>query len=532
MTDDPSPETGDSDNQNRITRKPQAPTGGSTHLDSTGTRERPIAENQALRERIDELEVTLADIRDELVELKSAHRNDDAGTVPPEASGATDTPRELVTQGGSPTKVIGRLSDDGGIGVLGEATGSGDTVGIKGMVDSTDGYGIHTPDDAKVDGTTELSSLSGTLTGGQEITTLAGQGLAVDESGALNGHTYKTESFTAAETTWSPISGLSTQTPVELTVDTNDLTYGRVSVGVDGSEVEMVWADQVLHRVLLPTNSVSVTSKDGWGLNTTKDVSSNSPTPTGVAFKYDGTKMFLTDGSKVLSYTLSSAWDISTASFSDSLDLSSETLDLEDLAFKPDGTKLFVIENYNVKVYSYDLSTAWTISSASLDTSTDVRDAGPTGLTFNNDGSKMTICTVDDQWVASYDLSSNWDVSTASLGEGGPFYDAGLTPPGPKTLRGLAYNNTGGKLFIVDDSFNPLIIDNRSTIYIYTLSTAFDISTASIQRTIGSFDRPRGIVIAGKDEFETSLYVTQFSQEVLWYDRGYEGSAAVSVKRE
>jgi hypothetical protein len=48
-----------------------------------------------------------------------------------------------VTQGGQPTKVIGRLSDDDGIGVLGEATGSGSTTGVWGTVDSSDGEGVY-----------------------------------------------------------------------------------------------------------------------------------------------------------------------------------------------------------------------------------------------------------------------------------------------------------------------------------------------------------------------------------------------------
>lgn len=38
-------------------------------------------------------------------------------------------------------------------GVLGRASGSGTTFGVAGVVDSAEGYGVYTPDDARVDGT-------------------------------------------------------------------------------------------------------------------------------------------------------------------------------------------------------------------------------------------------------------------------------------------------------------------------------------------------------------------------------------------
>jgi len=184
MTDDPSPETGDSEDGNRTTREPQAATGGGTHLESTETHGRLEAENQALRDRVDDLEATLADMRDELAELKSA-RNGNEVNEPSEASEATDATRELMTQGGSPTKVIGRLSDDGGIGVLGEATGSGETVGVKGMVGSTSGYGLHTPDDAEIEGVLEVTDID---TAGSNFTVEAGTTATGEAGNVFLGH--------------------------------------------------------------------------------------------------------------------------------------------------------------------------------------------------------------------------------------------------------------------------------------------------------------------------------------------------------
>lgn len=74
----------------------------------------------------------------------------------------------------------------GGEGVVAEMVGSGTTYAIKGTVQSSSGYGLYTPDNAKVDGTTELATLSGTLTGGQDVTNLDGNNLNIDSSGNLN----------------------------------------------------------------------------------------------------------------------------------------------------------------------------------------------------------------------------------------------------------------------------------------------------------------------------------------------------------
>lgn len=59
------------------------------------------------------------------------------------------TDRVLLTDGGDP-KVVGELPDDGGTGVLGKATGSGTTYGVRGEASS--GYGLGTPHDLLLKG--------------------------------------------------------------------------------------------------------------------------------------------------------------------------------------------------------------------------------------------------------------------------------------------------------------------------------------------------------------------------------------------
>ena len=77
-----------------------------------------------------------------------------------------------------------------------------------------------------------------------------------------------------------------------------------------------------------------------------------------VVFSADGTKMYMLgfDTDSVYQYTLSTAWDLSTASYdSDSFSVSSQDSQPKSVAFKPDGTKMYVVGTINDSVYQYSL---------------------------------------------------------------------------------------------------------------------------------------------------------------------------------
>ena len=73
-------------------------------------------------------------------------------------------------------------------------------------------------------------------------------------------------------------------------------------------------------------------------------VSSQEATPTGMAFSSDGAKMFVIgfDGDDVNEYTLSTAFDASTATFVDAFSVSSQDSSPTGMAFSNDGAKMFV----------------------------------------------------------------------------------------------------------------------------------------------------------------------------------------------
>ena len=74
-------------------------------------------------------------------------------------------------------------------------------------------------------------------------------------------------------------------------------------------------------------------------------VSGQESIPIDIDFNSNGTKMYVVgwDGNDINEYTLSTAFDVSTASFENSFSVSSEDTDPAALAFSSDGTKMFVV---------------------------------------------------------------------------------------------------------------------------------------------------------------------------------------------
>ena len=201
-------------------------------------------------------------------------------------------------------------------------------------------------------------------------------------------------------------------------------------------------------------------------------VATQETVPTGLFIKSDGLKLYICglDQDKINQYSLSTAWDVSTTSHVSSFTLNHVVNPTaRGLFFKTDGTKLYVAENGGVlNLVQYSLSTAWDITSASYDTvSVDETGRGnPTDLTFSSDGSKLYYSSSNSSGIIyQLSLSPAWDLSTATYGSVFLSTSSQATTP-----LGAAFNDTGTLLFVAN---------NDGVIYQYALSTAWDISSAS-----------------------------------------------------
>jgi len=194
--------------------------------------------------------------------------------------------------------------------------------------------------------------------------------------------------------------------------------------------------------------------------------------PRNVIFNANGTKMYILgfNNDTVYQYSLSTAFDVSTASYdSVSFSVSSQESSPYGIAFNNDGTKMYIIGTTNDTVYQYSLSTAFDVSTASYDSvsfSVASEETFPYNLAFNSDGTKMYISGGGSGSVSQYSLSTAFDVSTASYDSVSFSVDSQDDIP-----TGIAFNSDGTKMYMVGRQ--------NDSVFQYSLSTAFDVSTAS-----------------------------------------------------
>jgi len=97
-----------------------------------------------------------------------------------------------------------------------------------------------------------------------------------------------------------------------------------------------------------------------------------------------GLKMFIVgnQGNDIIQYTLDTAWNVSSASLEDSFSIASEDGMPSGVAFSKSGKKMFMVGNDNDSVFEYTLSTAWDVSTASFVDSFSVAgyDTAPNGM--------------------------------------------------------------------------------------------------------------------------------------------------------
>jgi len=203
-------------------------------------------------------------------------------------------------------------------------------------------------------------------------------------------------------------------------------------------------------------------------------VASQESAPNGVFFKTDGTKMFVvgTATDTVYEYALSSAWDISSASYSSvSFSVGSQDTVPSDLAFNPDGTKMFILGSTGDNVYEYALSSAWVVSSASYTRSFSLasQETGPQGLFFSEDGLNMFVAGSANDSIFQYSLSTAFDISTSSYSQAFSVSSQENDP------QALFFKSDGTKMYVLGS------VSDTVFQYSTTLNTAsLDLSTGSV----------------------------------------------------
>jgi hypothetical protein len=191
-----------------------------------------------------------------------------------------------------------------------------------------------------------------------------------------------------------------------------------------------------------------------------------------IAFSADGTKMYAVEDSNntVYQYTLSTAWSVSTASYSGiSLSVAAQDTNPGGIAFSADGTKMYIVGSSADTIFQYTLPTPWSLTGASysgLNLSVAAQDLIPQSLAISSDGAKMYMLGSTGDAVYQYTLPTPWSLTGASY-SGTSFSVAGqdLIP------TSIAFSSDGFKFWIFGATNN--------NVYEYRMSTAWSLATAA-----------------------------------------------------
>jgi|DEB0MinimDraft_6_1074348.scaffolds.fasta_scaffold00034_29 DNA-binding beta-propeller fold protein YncE len=202
--------------------------------------------------------------------------------------------------------------------------------------------------------------------------------------------------------------------------------------------------------------------------------------PYGIFFKPDGTKVYTLDADDTIRETnLSTAWDISTHGSTVSSFTTNQSYNIapRNLFFKTDGTEMYVGDALSDRVVQYSLSTAWDLSTASYTQFFSVQSQQNTfkAMCFDDSGENMYICgTYGGDNLDRYTLSTAWDISTCSYHSTSGTVSSAIEPSG---------------LFIKGDDGTKIFTINRKndSVVQWDLSTAYSITSDVGQTADSSF---------------------------------------------
>ena len=205
------------------------------------------------------------------------------------------------------------------------------------------------------------------------------------------------------------------------------ISEGR-SMMVDGQETEP--QDVRFSRDGLICYVVGFTSNKVWQYTLTRrwdtrsgyysgksfDFTSQETSPASIEFNPDGTRMWMCGdvSGKVHAYTLSTNWDVSTATY-DAGPVVFAVAAAQSVVITDLGRKMYV--SVTDAIHQYTLSTPYLISSAGSQVilSTSGTISTLTGININSDGTVILALAEGNNRVHHYSLSTAYDLSTATL---------------------------------------------------------------------------------------------------------------------
>lgn len=228
-----------------------------------------------------------------------------------------------------------------------------------------------------------------------------------------------------------------------------------------------------------------------------------------VRFKPDGTKLYFggIDTDRIRQYSLSTPWDVSTATSDAKSFLFGEDPQPREVFFKPDGTKLYMLGGNWSAWFAYSLSTAWDVSTITYDSVFFVPTLGGgegvASFYFKSDGTKVFTLDLPDK-IRSYTLSTPWNIATAS-------YDSIVyTITYDSLLRALAVKPDGSSLYTLGAG--------GDVVSQHAVTSAWDLSTiqARSQTFNVSSQETASRALTFKEDDGTKMYVAGLTNRTIY----------------
>ena len=261
----------------------------------------------------------------------------------------------------------------------------------------------------------------------------------------------------------------------------------------------------------------------GWNYSgLSKSVSGEESNPNGLFLSPDGLNMYVngSTGDDVNQYTLSTAWNVSTATFVRLFSVAAQDTNPQDVFFKPDGLSMYIMGSQNDTVFQYTLTSAFDISTASYASksfSVTSQENVPAGLWFKPDGTVMYVVGQTNDTVYQYNLGTAWDVSTASYAS--ISFSVASQELAPTQVN---LSDDGLTMWITGTTGDDIIE--------YALGTAWNVSTATFVNNfyVGFQDTsPQGLFI-DSTAANRVYFVGQTNDTVFQYNTATNSISAVT----
>ena len=218
---------------------------------------------------------------------------------------------------------------------------------------------------------------------------------------------------------------------------------------------------------------IQINMTEGFNLSTATiaravDFESTTNSNKGVVVSADGTSMyFINHGTytagaanngymqAVDQYTLSTAWEINTASYTRRFNTGLGSV--QDIEFSPDGTKMYALNSSDDRIYQYTLTTAWNVGTANTSVPTafysvNSVESSPYCFCLSPDGTKLLVGGTSGRGIDEFTLSTAYSISTASHVR---FKEIKSTHPNALPFvtffnSGIQYHTDGCIIYVVD----------------------------------------------------------------------------------